>query len=90
MRSITREAQVTTVIEEEFKEIKGSTREMLFVQNLDAADIYVNFGTHADVNNGLKIATGVTFNPATAPTGTIYIKGSQVAAQKVRVVEVYA
>jgi hypothetical protein len=89
MRSITREAQVTTLLEEEFKEIKGSAREMLFIQNLSGFDIYVNFGTHADANNGLIIATLTTFNPAHSPSGTVYIKGSQVAAQRVRVVEVY-
>lgn len=89
MRSVTKEVQVTSVLEEELREIKGSKRDMLFIQNLDAQKVYVNIGTHADANNGLELAAGATFNPAKAPSGTVYVKGSTANAQKVRVVEVY-
>lgn len=76
--------------EERLRVIKGKTRNYAFLQNLSANDIYVNFGTHADINNGFTLGAGLFYErDRSVPQEDIYVRGSVPGSQKVMWVEGY-
>lgn len=83
-----RTIQVSTTLEELLKPTRGIHRQYFFIQNLSANDIYINFGTHADVNNGFTLGAGLYYErDRFPPQEYVFVKGSQVASQQVQVIE---
>lgn len=84
---------VDAVTEIELKPLKLATgRVYLLIQNGSADDIYLNFGAHADANNGIVLGAGLYYErDKDAPDDYIYIKGAAAAGslQKVHVTEGY-
>lgn len=80
---------VGSSLEEILKPTRGVPREYIFVQNLSAFDVYINFGSHADANNGFVLGAGLFYErDRHVPPDYIFVKGSQAGNnQQCQVVE---
>lgn len=78
----------------ELKPQRNKQRSYIAIQNRSANSIYINYGTHADVNNGQEIQSFQTFElDRGVPNDHIFIVGAAVASaspvQKVGITEGY-
>lgn len=87
-----RQIQVNAITEEICKPVRSGLRKYFFAQNLSANDIYLNFGTHADINNGFTLGAGLFYERSRADNVTqdyIFVRGSVAGAalQNVQIIE---
>jgi hypothetical protein len=73
---------VNAVTEEVSKPVKGQPRRYLLVQNASLNDIYIAEGSHANINNGITIGAGQSYERSRqdyVPQEFIFIQGSVAA-----------